>query len=231
MHYGGARFGQLHFNINKQRDFVRGHGAQCQVTPALTCPCVTVEVQFDPLCPVCRGTGNFPQDDLAFQTTLLLTQYVAKNDYHEPGSWVEGAIQATILPGIQLAQGTFVRVLDMHVPFTDEVLVRGKLDSVRFQGAVQVSRVCDRDRLYEVGTEYTFTPPATITWLIGEGPPLGAPYSISYTAQPEYLVFIVDPRARVEFRRNYAQVVQLVRLDRLQRDGLLAPAPQGEALS
>ena len=224
-------FGSMHFNLTKQHQFIRGHGALCQVTPSLTCPCLNTEVQFDPLCPVCRGTGNFPQEDLAYQTTLLLTQYVAKNDYHAAGSWVEGGIQATVLPGIQLAQSTCVRVLDMHVPFTDEVLVRGRLDSVRFQGNVHVSRVRDRDRLYADGTDYTVTPPATITWLVGEGPPVGAPYSVSYTAQPEYLVFLLEPRARVEFRRNYAQVVQLVRLDRLSRDGVLAPDPHGGALS
>ena len=221
----GRKFGQRHFNLQKQVDFITGHGALCAVTPAVTCPCVTVEVQFDPLCPICRGTGNFPQTDLAFQTTLLLTQYVAKNDYHEPGSWVDGAIQATVLPGLQLAQGSFVRVLDMHVPFTDEVLVRGKLDSVRFQGDVVLARVRDRDRIYLDGADYTFVPPATISWLVGEGPPFGAPYSVSYTAQPEFLVFITDPRARVESRINYAQVVQLMRLDKLQRDGLLAPGP------
>lgn len=220
-----GRFGHRHFSLQKQIDFITGHGALCQVTPAVTCPCVTVELHYDPLCPVCRGTGNFPQDDLAYETTLLLTQYVAKNDYHEPGAWVEGTIQATLLPGIQLAQGTFVRVLDMHVPFTDEVLVRGRLDSVRFQGNVQVSRVRDRDRIYVTPEDYTFTPPATITWLIGEGPPVGAPYSVSYTAQPEYLVFFLEAKARVEARVNVAQVVQLMRLDKLQRDGVLAPGP------
>jgi len=213
----GVVFGSRHFNLRKQQDFIAGHGASCRLFPTVVCPCVTVELQFDPLCGVCRGTGRFPQPDLETTLTLLLTQYRARQNFHEPGSWIEGDLQATVPPGVRLTDNTLVRVLDMAIPFNDEVLWKDRIDTVRFSGNVVLGRVRDLTTLYTPGVDYALTPPNTVTWLAGgTAPDPGGAYTVSYTAQPEYLVFMDSPRARVEHRGNYAQVVQLRRLDMIQ---------------
>lgn len=213
MHYG-TKFGTRHFHLQKQVDFISGHGAQCVVTPTIACACVTYESQFDPLCDACRGTGRWPQPSLQFTATLLLTRYEAKQDFHEPGAWVTGGIQATSIPGLVLPDRALVEASDLLDTFTDEVLQRDVRDQVRFRSGVVLSLIRDRTTLYTPDVDYALTPPNTVTWLAGGvSPPTLTFYSVVYQAHPEYLVFLLSPKERVEHRVNLAQVVTLMRLD------------------
>lgn len=147
-----GKLGQRHFTLAKHTAFIAGHGAQCVVVPTLTCPCLTVERQFDPLCTACRGTGRFPQDAAQYVTTLLLTSEDSRKGYHEPGSWVEGTIQATTLPDVRLGDRDLVRLVDLTDTFSDEVLQRGVRDTVRFRAGVVLRRVADLTQAYIDGS-------------------------------------------------------------------------------
>lgn len=211
-----GRLGKRHFTVQKQRDMIAGHGANVLVIPTVTCPCLTMEQLFDPLCPECQGTGRFPQPALQYTTVLALIQDTGKQDYHEAGSWTEGQILCLTPPEISLALWDTVTMLDVRDTFSDEVLQRGVKDRVRFSQGVEVELVLDRTQPYLLGTDYVLTPPNVITWQpTGSSPATGTYYSIRYSAFPTYAVFQDNERLRVENRTRQAQEVILKRLDRI----------------
>lgn len=212
-----GRLGQRHFNVDKQRALISGHGQTCLVIPGVKCPCVLQEYLFDPLCPQCQGNGRFPQPHLQYTTTLALIMDTGKQDYQEQGTWVEGQIQCLTPPEITLALWDLVTLLDIRDTFADEVLQYTVKDRVRFSQGVQIELVVDRVRTYLDGVDYVFTPPHTLTWLPGgTSPAPGAWYSVRYSAHPTYCVFMDNERLRVENHTLQSQEVILKRLDRIR---------------
>jgi hypothetical protein len=212
-------FGTLHFTLDFQRAFIRGHGQQALVFPVLQCPCLLEDRQFAPTCPTCHGSGRFYPPDRAFATTLLLHLEDSHRTFPEAGTWIDGSIRATILPGVHLSDRDKVRLLDIRDTFNDEVLVQGLDDTLRFSAGVDLLLVADRSRVYRAGVDYVLTPPATITWLpTGQQPGVGQQYAVSYDAAPEFLVTPDSPRLRVEYHVPQAQEVVLLRLDHLSEE-------------
>jgi hypothetical protein len=217
---GTGRLGQRHFAVNKQITGITSHGMTVLVIPTLACPCITEEGLFDPSDIHCRGTGRWPQTSLQYQTTLGLLLERSKRDYHEPGSWIAGDILCLTPPGVELGDRDFVRALDRRETFTDEVLQRGVRDTVRFTGGVVLLQVRDFTRTYSAGTDFALTPPNLVTWLPGgQAPPAGGYYALRYQAFPEFLVFLDNPRLRVEGHAAQSQEVVLRRLDAIFPEG------------
>jgi hypothetical protein len=215
---GSGRLGHRHFNLDKQRALIRGHGVTCLVQPTVSCPCITYEQQFDPLCGRCRGTGRWPQASLEYTVTLAMIQEDSRRQYHEPGSWTEGSILCITPPEVTLAERDLIRVLDVKDIFDDEVLQKGVLDRVRFQAGVDIEIIVDYTRTYVPDVDYMLVEPNEILWLPGGNAPLeSAWYSIRYRAYPEYLVFLDTPRLRAEFHTPQSQEVKLLRLDKIMR--------------
>src|SRR5215510_4797302 len=121
--------GRKHFSLDRQRAFIEGHGEQALIFPVLTCPCVLDDKQFSPICVTCKGTGRFYPPNTAYSTMLLMVQERSKRAYNEPGTWVPGTIQVSILPGIRICERDKVRRLDITETFADEVLTRGLDDT------------------------------------------------------------------------------------------------------
>lgn len=210
-----GQFGKRHFNTDKQRAFIEGHGVTVEVVPTLSCPCLTAQGQFNPLDPHCRGTGRWEQPALAYTTTLLLVDERHMRKYTDVGTWVAGSLLAVTPPGVVLADRDVVRMMDERDTFNDEILVRGSQDKVRFQVGTIIDLVADFTQTYMQGTDYVLTPPATIGWLPGQGPDIGTQYAVKYRAFSEWLVFNDLPGLRVEGHVPQSQHVRLMRLDKL----------------
>lgn len=216
-----GRLGRTHFILDKQRVFIAGHGQQVIVTPALQCPCLLADHQFDPICPTCHGSGRLYVPQTSYGTMMLLHQEASKRTFQEAGTWYAGTIRATVLPGIRLCERDKVLLVDITEYFNDEVLTRGLDDSVRFQAQVTIRAVADRERLYRPTIDYVFTPPATITWLpTGLQPAFAQQYSVKYSAAPEFLVVNDTPRLRAEAHIPQAQEVVMMRLDHVHDEPL-----------
>jgi hypothetical protein len=214
-----GRLGTMHFRLEKQVTFIQGHGQQVLVWPVLQCPCLLDDKQFNPVCPVCHGTGRFYPPDAAYSTTLLLAQEDSERTYLEAGTWTHGIIRATVLPDVRLYERDKIRLLDVKDNFNDEVLTRGIDDTVRFTAGVSLSVVADRDRVYRSGIDYVLEPPSTIAWLPdGQSPAFMGQYACRYEAFPEFLVVNDSPRLRVEYHVPQAQEVVLMRLDKISED-------------
>jgi hypothetical protein len=150
---------------------------------------------------------------------LLLAQETSHRAYNDPGTWTDGHIHASILPGISLCERDKVQLLDIRETFSDEVLVRGMDDSMRFDAGVILNVVADLTRTYTPGLDYVLQPPNVVSWLPGgQAPAFGDQYSVKYSAFPLYLVVNDSPRLRVEHGTPQAQEVFMVRLDRLSED-------------
>lgn len=205
--------GQTHFRLENHKAFIQGHGEQVLIWPCLQCPCLLEDRQFDPNCFQCKGTGRFYPPGQAYSTTMLLVREASRRTYNDPGTWMPGTIQATMLPGVQLCDRDKVRRLDITETFTDEVLTRGLDETVRFTSGVVLDLVADRERVYQPGTDYALSG-NTVTWMpTGQSPAFMAQYSVKYSAQPDYLVSPDNPRSRVEHHIPQSQVVMLTRLD------------------
>src|SRR5262245_61603275 len=206
--------GRKHLTLEKQKAFIQGHGEQVLVLPVLQCPCLLDDRQFSPTCPTCKGTGRFSPPGTAYTTMLLMVREASKRIYNEPGTWIPGTIQASILPGVNLCERDKVRRLDITETFTDEVLTRGLDETVRFSSGVVLNLVADRERVYRPEHDYVLTPPGTVRWVAGgQAPAFMQQYSVKYSANPDYLCSPDNPRSRVEHRIPQSQVVTLTRLD------------------
>ena len=211
---GTGLLGTTHFHLDRHRAFLQGHGEQVVVFPALQCPCLLADQQFDPNCASCKGTGRFYPPGTAYSTTLLMVREASRRTFNDPGTWIPGTIQASSLPGVRLGDRDKVRRLDITETFSDEVLTRGLDETLRFVSGVALDLVADRDRVYRPGMDYTLGAPGTVTWLPGgQSPPFLAQYSVKYSANPDYLVSPDHPRSRVEYHVPQTQVVLLTRLD------------------
>ena len=212
-----SRLGRFHFHTDKQVAMITGHGTSVVVFPVLQCPCLRAERQFDPLCAACHGTGRYYPPGLAYATTLLLVHESSQRELSDPGSWIPGTVQASILPGIRLSERDKIQWLDVKDVANDEVLYRGIDDTVRHTAGVALEVVADFQTIYRAGTDYLLSPPHTITWVPGgQAPAFGAQYSVRYAYNPEYLVVNDAPRLRVEHRIPQSQEVILMRLDTIQ---------------
>ena len=213
---GTGLLGTTHFRLEKQRAFIQGHGEQCLVFPVVQCSCLLADHQFDPNCYACHGTGRFYPPNTAYSTILLMVREASRRTFNDPGTWIPGTIQASILPGVRLCDRDKIRRLDITETFTDEVLTRGLDETLRFPSGVTLDLVADRDRVYQPGRDYILTPPNTVTWVAGgQSPAFMQQYSVKYSAQPDYLCTPDNPRSRVEHRTPQSQVVLLTRLDYL----------------
>src|SRR5262245_29283350 len=145
---------------------------------------------------------------------LLLVQESSRRTYNDPGTWIPGTIQASILPGLELAERDKVRRLVLKETFSDEILTKGLDETVRFTAGVQGTLVADRQRVYVQGRDYSVSPAGVVTWVpTALQPEFGMQYSIRYMAFPEYLCSPDNPRSRAEHSVPQAQVVTLNRLD------------------
>jgi hypothetical protein len=206
--------GRKHLTPDRQRAFIQGHGEQVLIMPVLNCSCLLEDKQFSPTCDTCKGTGRFYPPNTAYTTMLLMVRESSKRTFNDPGTWMPGTIQASILPGVRLCDRDKVRRLDITETFSDEVLTRGLDDTVRFVSGVVLDLVADRTRVYAPGVDYALTPPATVTWLPGgHAPAFMQQYSVRYSAHADYLCTPESPRSRVENRVPQSQVVILTRLD------------------
>ena len=216
MSYTG-RLGRTHFSLDRQIAFIQGHGTQVVVFPVLQCPCLRAERQFDPLCASCHGTGRYYPPHTAYPTMLLLHQEDSQREFHDPGTWLTGTIRATVMPGIRLCERDKIQWADIKDVFTDETLVKGIDDVVRFSAGVEILLVADREQVYRPGVDYILTPPNTLSWVSGgQSPAFMAQYAVKYEAFPEFLVVNDIPRLRVEHRLPQSQEVILMRLDKIQ---------------
>src|SRR5215510_746582 len=146
--------GRKHLTLDKQRAFIQGHGEQVQIFPCIQCPCLLADHQFSPTCDTCKGTGRFYPPGTAYTTMLLMVRESSRRTFNEPGTWIPGTIQASILPGVRLCDRDKVRRLDIAETFTDEVLTRGLDETVRFSSGVILDLVADRQRVYQAGRDY-----------------------------------------------------------------------------
>jgi Domain of unknown function (DUF4815) len=218
MHHG-SRIGTMHFSHAREEAFILGHGQNVVVFPCLNCPCLLEAEQFDPLCPVCHGTGRFYPPGLAFGTVMLLTDESSKRTFLDPGTWIPGTMQASVLRGITIADRDKVQLIDVRDTVNDEVLLRGIDDEVRNTAGVILDVVATRTQVYRQGTDYMLTPPNVVSWLPGgQMPPVGEQYSVRYSFYPEFLVSPDSPRLRVEHSVVQASEVILMRLDKAGRD-------------
>lgn len=208
--------GTTHFRLDYHRAFLKGHGEQALVFPCLQCPCLLADRQFDPNCSSCKGTGRFYPAGMQYSTTLLMVREASRRTFNDPGTWIPGTIQASILPEVRLCDRDKVRRLDITETFSDEVLTYGLDDTLRFTSGVVLDLVADRGRVYRPGIDYALSSGGTVGWLAGGHPPsFLAQYSVKYSANPDYLVSPDNPRSRVEGRVPQTQVVILQRLDYL----------------
>ena len=211
---GTGLLGRKHFILDKQRAFIQGHGEAVVVFPVMQCPCLLDDKQFSPTCQSCHGTGRFYPPNTAYSTMLLMVREASRRTFNDPGTWIPGTIQASILPDVRLCDRDKVRRLDITETFTDEVLTRGLDETLRFSSGVVLDLVADRDHVYQPGRDYILTPPSTVTWVAGgQSPAFMQQYSVKYSAHPDYLVSPDNPRSRVEHRTPQSQVVLLTRLD------------------
>lgn len=218
---GTGLIGSTHFRLDRHRAFIEGHGEQALIFPVLTCPCLLDDRQHDPNCPTCKGTGRFYPPGRAYATMLLMVREMSKRTFNDPGTWMPGTIQATLLPGVRLADRDKVRRLDITETFSDEVLTRGVDDTVRFPSGVVLDVVADRDRIYLPALDYTLVGPGTVSWVPGgQAPPFLGQYAVKYHANPEYLCSPESPRSRVEQRVAGSQWVSLTRLDYVVEGGV-----------
>src|SRR4029077_3547958 len=221
MLFGPGFANSMHFDPADQAAFIEAHGSQVVVFPVLPCPCLREERQFDPLCMTCHGNGRFYPEGASYATILLLHEETSKRTFQEPGTWTEGTIQATLLPGIQLRERDKVQQVDIKDVFADEILTRGLHDRVRFSAGVELLTVADRTQVYQPGRDYVLIPPNTVALLHGGlAPPLASQYAVAYAAQPEYLVVNDSPRLRVEHRRVQCAEAVLMRLDKIAPETL-----------
>lgn len=212
-----GRLGTTHFRLAKQRAMIQGHGEHVLVFPVLQCPCLLADRQFNPICPTCHGTGRLYPPGTAYSTTLLLVHEHSSRTYNEPGTWIPGTLQASILPGVRLSERDKVRRVMCRESFVDEVLTRGLDETVRFPAGVQLEVIADRERVYQAGRDYVLQPPNQVQWVAGgQAPAFGSQYSVKYAAHPEYLVTPDQPKSRLEHGTGQSQVVILTRLDYLQ---------------
>jgi hypothetical protein len=214
-------FGKFHFTLSKQVDMITGHGEQVAVLPCLTCPCLRLDQQFDPNCITCGGDGRFYPPSLMYATTMLLTYERAQRDYPQPGTVLTGNIRASLLPGIALTERDKVRRIVLKDRFSDEVLLRGLDDRVRFQAGVELHVVADRGEIYVAGRDYVLLAPNTVSWVAGgHAPTFGQKYSVAYEAHAEYLVVPDAGRARAEGGIAQSSEVVLMRLDMVYKRAL-----------
>lgn len=210
---GIGLIGRTHFHLDVHSAFLQGHGESVLVFPVLQCPCLLADRQFDPNCSTCKGTGRFYPPGMASSTTMLMVSEHSRRTYNDPGTWIPGTIQATMLPGVRLAERDKIRRLDITETFTDEVLTRGLDETLRFMAGVSLEIVADRERVYRAGQDYTLSG-NTISWVAGgQAPAFMGQYSVKYSANPDYLCSPDNPRSRVENHLPQSQVVVLQRLD------------------
>jgi hypothetical protein len=211
---GIGLLGSTHFHLDVHRAFMKSHGEAVLVFPVLQCPCLLADRQFDPNCSTCKGTGRFYPPGRAYSTTLLLVRETSRRTFNDPGTWMPGTIQASILPDVHLCDRDKVRRLDVTETFSDEVLTRGLDDTLRYPAGVTLDLVADREQVYRPGLDYGPASAGTIPWLPGGlAPPFLGQYSVKYSANPDYLVTPDNPRSRAEARIPGTQVVLLTRLD------------------
>jgi hypothetical protein len=211
--------GRKHFVLDKQVAMIQGHGAQCVIFPVLQCPCLLDDRQFSPTCSTCHGTGRFYPPNSSFATMLLMHEEDSMRAFHEAGTWMDGTIRASVLPGVRLCERDKVIMVDIKDTYADEVLTQGLDDRLRFDQGAHLLLVADRQRVYRPGVDYILSPPATVTWLpSGLSPGLGQQYSVKYEAYPLFLVVNDSPRLRVEHRIPQSQEVVLMRWDRVSED-------------
>ena len=198
---------------------IQSHGQQVIVFPVLQCSCLLEDRQFSPICASCHGTGRYYPPGAQYSTMLLMVQERSKRIYNDPGTWIEGRITASVLPGVRLCERDKVQLLDVTEVYNEEVLTRGLDDTTRFDAGVVLEEVADLTRTYTPGRDYALTPPNVVEWLPGgQAPAFGAQYSCKYSALPLYLVVDDSPHLRVEHRLPQSQAVVLLRLDRLSED-------------
>ena len=207
---------QLHFSPDRQADFIQRHGSWVSVWPCLNCPCLGDHGQPDPLCPVCKDTGRFYPVDAHYTMPLLPYHEASKPTDNEAGWWTQGVLYATLLPGTSLARNDKIIYVDVKDTYSDEVLIRGFDDTLRFTHGVELELVATREMTYRAGQDYRLQSPNTIQWVPGgNAPAFNKKYSCRYRANPEYLMWGDSPRLRVEHRRGQAPEVMLMRADKI----------------
>src|SRR5215510_16190830 len=138
--------GRKHFRLDSQVAMIQGHGDAAVVWPMLSCPCLLDDQQHDPNCAACHGKGRLYPQDAMFVTTILMIEEQSQQTYNDPGLWVPGTIQMSILPGVYLGTRDKVRRIDITEIFNQETLERGGDETLRMSGNVRLLLVADRDR-------------------------------------------------------------------------------------
>lgn len=200
----------LHFNR-----FLAKMGQDVEWRRATDCPCRNPRSGgANPACPICGGIGQVWSNSQA--GTIALTGQEIQRQWAALGMWESGDVVVTIPSDSPLyGVGEFdrVRFIQSTEPFS-RVLVRGSetlhLVSV---AAIEQAVMIQNGALVQL-PKPTLTAQGQLQWPPGEGPPLGAPYTLVGRAHPEYFVWGNFPQDRAHHHgRDLPRRVVLRRFD------------------
>jgi len=210
----------LGFNVQMLNGMLANLGQHCIWEQASRCPCRSTRTGGASVsCPVCAGAGflwsNPTSCDIGVEGFRVDRQYAMWSE-------VEKGDQVATIPSdsAAYAAGEYdsFTMTDTALRL-DQVLTRGTSDVLRSRSVLSLDRVsCILAGAYTLllpGIDYTFAG-HTITW-ISSTLPVGAQYSVTYIARPEFYVYRTLVSDRPHGHVPLPRKVHLKSMDTLNR--------------
>lgn len=197
-----------HFDTTAFNTFIDFHGVECTWNKAVPCPCRDAATDApSPTCELCAGDGVYYYDPTTITVNLLSLNFDKK--YQLLGALDEVLINATFTNDVWVSDG------DRITP-TDEIIVDSELftrgdetfdgttkERLIYRYPVELLTVLDANGVsYTVGTDVTLVNDPLgyarqLAWP-GSHPATGVRYVVRYRTRAEFIVFLSQPRIRIE---------------------------------
>lgn len=222
----------MHFNIPEQRQFVTSHGISATWYKNVPCPCLDrVNGSNRPECPLCGGFGRNYYDPQTIEA--LVTSLSFEKSLLASGTIDEVLINCTVSDQYAIADHDRF-ILGNEIIVELELLKRGALraggasaERLTYRYPVEVVYAIDfqdlaHQSVYVPGTDLDLVADPSgyirqIHWLT-TGPTTGTQYAIRYRARAEFVVFLTQPRIRVEGEIKQATFCRLRRVTPMRGD-------------
>jgi hypothetical protein len=206
------------FDLRAFDDYVRMHGEVVNYFRGARCPCGSDPAQADFSCPRCHGLGHFYPQPAQQIIAIVGNVNMNREMMSIPGFVLPGDLTMTMRPlrGHNIMAADWDKAvltwgdglpLDGESitasPTGQDVLAQQPVDILNAYG-----QDLDRGLLtFVLGTDFAVAG-QVVTWLTNNRPPAGTVFTIKYTAQPDWIVF-VPPRPKYERGTSLGQTVVL----------------------
>lgn len=217
---------EKHFTVSKFHTLIDHHGVSTTWYKAITCPCRDMTTGgYNEMHDLCDGLGVIYYDP---QTINVVYQgYDLSKDLAKAGIIDEAVLNATFKADAWVADGDRFIPANEYV-IDDEAFERGKLkagggtsEKLIYRYPESLLYVVDENGLtYTPGTNLQLIADAngyirTIQWITG-APAVGVRYSVRYRAKAEYVVFLAQPKIRIEHGTKQVTSCRLKKITNLR---------------